>query len=329
MKILVVFTGGTIGSSVLDNVISTKQDNTRLLIEKYKNTDENGVDFVLAEPYYSLSENNTGKTLALLISFIYDKINEDYDGIIVTHGTDTLQYTAAALSYALGLNTKPVLLVSSNYVLTDERANGLQNFAGAVTFIKQNGGKGVFVSYQNNGKVLHIHRASRLLSHSEFSDRVYSIKNQYYGKIENNKFIKNPTYFEKADEIAPFGKIKLNKYSNHIAVIQAYTGLKYPEISKNIRAVLIKSYHSGTLCTADSSFAQFVKTLKEKNIPCFICGAEGEVIYESATALDSSYFKLLPPSAFISQYIKLWIADENSIEFKEIYCKSLGGDLLS
>ena len=102
MKILVIFTGGTIGSSANNRVISPNEENTRLLLEMYKNEYGADTQFVTAQPYYTLSENNTGKTLSQLISFVCNKMNDDYSGIIVTHGTDTLQFSAAALSYALG-----------------------------------------------------------------------------------------------------------------------------------------------------------------------------------------------------------------------------------
>jgi L-asparaginase len=49
-----------------------------------------------------------------LITTVKENLSSDYDGIIVTHGTDTLGYSAAALAYALGNGTVPVCLVSSN-----------------------------------------------------------------------------------------------------------------------------------------------------------------------------------------------------------------------
>ncbi|MDE5995625.1 MAG: asparaginase [Eubacterium sp.] len=100
MKILVMFTGGTIGCSSNEGVISPNEENTKLLLELYKKEYEKNVDFEIAEPYYKLSENNTGKTLERLISAVCDAVKKNYSGIIVTHGTDTLQYSAAALSYA-------------------------------------------------------------------------------------------------------------------------------------------------------------------------------------------------------------------------------------
>lgn len=328
MKILVAFTGGTIGSSVSENVIGTNSESKRLLIDMYKKKYGDDTEFITAQPYYALSENSTGKNISSLISFICGAINNDIDGIIVTHGTDTLQYTAAALSYALGSACRPVVIASSNYVLTDSRANGPDNFKGAVDFIKGGFGRGVFVSYRNNNGSLVIHRACRLLPHNELSDEIFSIKNQYYGRFENGGFIKNPDYAARKDETKPFENANLSEYSNKIAVIQPYPGLKYPALSDNTKTVLIKTYHSGTICTDNKSFENFADELKQKKIPCYICGAEGRKIYESAKAYEKYGFTVLPPSSFISQYIKLWLALENNISFDEICKTSLGEDIL-
>ena len=44
-------------------------------------------------------------------------LEEDVDGIVITHGTDTMGYTAAALSYMLHGQTKPVILTGSQLPL--------------------------------------------------------------------------------------------------------------------------------------------------------------------------------------------------------------------
>lgn len=328
MNILVIFTGGTIGSSVLGSVISTDNANTFLLLDMYKRKTGREINFATVQPYYALSENNTGEQLTALTECVCNAVNENYDGIIVTHGTDTLQYSAAALSYALGAGTIPVVLVSSNYVLTDGRANGLDNFINAVNFIEQRGGRGVFVSYKNTGDAPCIHRASRLLAHSEFSDDVFSVKNQFYGYFENGIFVKNAAYTAKNDETEPFGRVDFGKSSSAIKVIQSYVGYGYPKAPNRTKAVLIKGYHSGTLCTEDDNFKSFANDLRARGIPCFICGAENKTIYESAKIFADYGIKILPVASFISQYIKLWCALAAGRDLEKAMSSSLGEDVI-
>lgn len=328
MNILVIFTGGTIGSSVIGSTISANQGNAYLLIDLFKKRTGRDVNFFTVQPYYALSENNTGEQITRLIACVSSALKEEYDGIIVTHGTDTLQYTAAALSCAFGSCTAPIVLVSSNFVLTDERANGIDNFVGAVNFIEQRCGSGVFVSYKNTGGVLHIHRASRLLAHNELDDAVYSVKNQFYGLFENEKFVKNKNYTAKKDEIKPFGEVNLGRMSDEIMVINSYVGFKFPRAADNVKAVIIRAYHSGTLCTDEESFADFALDLKARGIPCFICGAEGKTIYESAEVFTEYGLKILPPASFISQYIKLWYTVKSNFNIEKAMLSSIGEDIL-
>ena len=102
MKILTVFTGGTIGSTKSDGVISPDSENSYKLFEMYSKKDKK-VEFTAVQPLNILSENMNGKFLTQLYKCISSYDLSEFDGVIVAHGTDTLQYTAAYLSYAFGL----------------------------------------------------------------------------------------------------------------------------------------------------------------------------------------------------------------------------------
>ena len=181
MNIQVLFTGGTIGASVQGDYIRTDERAPYMLLSMYQKsqTKLGNADclptFHTKTPYTLLSENLTGNTLNQLISSLSESITNNYDGIIVTHGTDTLQYSAAALSILFETCNIPIVLVSSNYILDDPRANGLVNFSHAVDFIQQSSGKkqgGVFVSYCNKGENPHIYPATSLLAHDAYDDKI-------------------------------------------------------------------------------------------------------------------------------------------------------------
>ena len=137
MNILVIFTGGTIGSVVDDNWISVDSSAKYTLIEtykkRYKDTD---TVFDTVSPYYILSENLSAKELTLLYKCVKENACKEYDGIIITHGTDTLQYTSAAIGLLFPKIDLPVVFVSSAYPLENPLENGSENFAAAVGLIK-------------------------------------------------------------------------------------------------------------------------------------------------------------------------------------------------
>ena len=57
---------------------------------------------------------------------------DEFDAFIVTHGTDTLAYTAAALSFMLRFIRKPVVLIGSQIPIFEPATDAIGNFVGAV-----------------------------------------------------------------------------------------------------------------------------------------------------------------------------------------------------
>jgi len=72
--------------------------------------------------------------LATRIEAAYD----DYDGFVVVHGTDTMSYTASALSFALEDIGKPVILTGAQRPLTALRTDARRNLADAVELATRN-----------------------------------------------------------------------------------------------------------------------------------------------------------------------------------------------
>lgn len=325
MKILVVFTGGTISSAMDDGYISPAKQNAYKLLEIYDKTSD--VEFETVSPYTVLSENLNADYICRMVNCIKENIDL-YDGVIVTHGTDTLQYGAAAISYALGLCNKCVVIVSSNYILTDSRANGYRNFCAAVDFILGKYANGVFVSYANGFNEAYIHRASRLLPHEMYDDCVKSVKNSYFGKFENGVFVKNKEYTELADECEV---IEFNCRKKHRTVIMknVYPGITYDDDLKNASAVILNTYHSGTLCAEDEKFKKFIKRAHENNVAVFLLGGEWENFYASAKDFSQFDICLLKVAAYPAMYIKLLFAPYEGEKLKSFMQKSLGGDIVN
>ena len=57
---------------------------------------------------------------------------DSFDGFVVLHGTDTMSYTASALSFMLENLDKPVILVGSQIPMSEIRNDGLENLLGAL-----------------------------------------------------------------------------------------------------------------------------------------------------------------------------------------------------
>ena len=330
MRILFVFTGGTIGSVAKEGIICPDADRPRLLLEAYGR--RHGISFAYdcAEPYVALSENNTGEELRALCECVTAHKGAGYDGIVITHGTDTLQYTAAALSYAFADISIPLCLVSANYPVGDARSNAVVNLHGALRFVSEVGKAGVWVPYRNAGEPTYIHRGTRLLESSAFTDRVQSAFEAYYGSFEGHEpFSRNTAYRELANESTALDARLLGESASQILRVQPYPGMVYPEIGRDVRYILHASFHSGTVNTVSAEAKRFFAKAREKNIPVFLTGAASGDAYASTSAFAELGITPLYQIAPIAAYVKLWmLGAKHEHVSAEMLQASLGGDIV-
>lgn len=138
-KVLVLYTGGTIGSRPRDK---EDPDSPQLVVpweeleagtpelEKLK---ERGfaVDAVSSDP--PLDSCNIGPKEWIQFARIISDKYDDYEGFVILHGTDTMVYTASALSFILRGLRKPVILTGAQRsALVDVRNDASQNFLTAL-----------------------------------------------------------------------------------------------------------------------------------------------------------------------------------------------------
>ncbi len=326
MKILVIFTGGTIGSQVNGNIISTNSNMKYLLLERYRAIHNDNIEFDTAEPYEILSENLTSEHLNSLINCVHYYSDKGYDGIIITHGTDTLQYSAAALGYSLKDCCPPVLLVSSNYPLEDKRANGYINLEAAVAFIAAVKAKGVFAAYSNDLISAEIHSATHMLSHSEMSDEIHSISGKAVAAYRDGKITVlsqlGNTLTQKTRKSITFQE------ESRILVIRSFPGDMFAYSLDKVSAVLMCPYHSGTVCTSSDKLKEFCKKTKEQKIPVFLTGVYSKVSYESTKAFRELGIIPLPQSTFPAMYIKLWLAISGKQDLKDFMFTPIADEFL-
>lgn len=94
---------------------------------------------------------------------IYEKY-EDYDGFVITHGTDTMAYTAAILTYILQNSSKPIVLTGSQRPIDVEGTDAGRNLTDAIRFACEKTG-GVFIVF--NGNVINGSRAVKIRTKSD------------------------------------------------------------------------------------------------------------------------------------------------------------------
>lgn len=352
-SILVVFTGGTIGSRVQAEEIGLRTDDRYPLLEWYEDKYPEKERFETAEPFRILSENLKPGYMAELVRFLREKDISRYDGVIVTHGTDSLPYTAAYLGYYFGQAPIPMLLVSSNYALGEKRSNGQTNFEAAVDFIREGRYAGVFVPFQNEEhEPVSIFLATRLLEADSYKDRFISYDGSRLGYMEQGHFI-----FEEREENPPLevflkdtDRLQGTELEDIISFpqvlkLRSYPGLFYDAIKLNasIDAVFLGTYHSGTVCMEGEkeNAGLFVKRAAELGIPVFFGSVKkqekqytstqefllsgGLPVYDCSEI--AAYVKLLIGCGLKKQGEALAAFMKNTIYFEQIELRERSADL--
>ena len=326
-KILVVFTGGTIGSTASGGTIATSNAAPFKLLQLFQEhyPDYGAIQFDSLQPLQILSENLAPAAWQIIIEAIESAQPDNYDGIIVTHGTDTLAYSAAALSFYFHVLAKPLLLVSSDYPLDNPKGNGLVNFICAVEFIRQNIANGVFVPYRNAGQTMQIHQGSRLTCSLQLSGDFYSLQNKSFAEFVDNTFILKDSSF-KAGETSSNQSIPLiPKFSDRVLMIKPYPGLDYQYFNLDgVVAVLHDLYHSGTACATtqwgdNHSLIDFLKHCRNQSIPVYLAPAsKSENAYQSTRELIDEGAKMIWNLSIEAAYIKLTLAYGNFTDEQQI-----------
>ncbi|KJV05982.1 asparaginase domain-containing protein [Methylocucumis oryzae] len=318
MKILLVFTGGTIGSSIDKGAINTSNNTPFLLLELFNQhyVDAHNLQFTTLQPYYLLSENLAPKAWTDLITALVAQNLDEYDGVIITHGTDTLSYTAALLGLYFHNVNKPMLLVSSHQPLTQPQANGLANFICAIEFIKKINQPGVYVAYQNPGQPMLIHLATRLASCLPLSSDFISVRHQAYMRYENGHFT------QLTEKNRPHSRFLLKaEFAHTITLIRPYPGLDYRTINLDtVQIVLHDLYHSGTACTSSAfgkhyQLTEFVQLCQTQHIPVYLAPAyQSEACYQTTLDLQQAGAEILWGISIEAAYAKLLLAYGNFYE---------------
>lgn len=336
IRILVVFTGGTIGSAPESGAIRPAGEKARKLLlthfaeERKKACEEyfgRRISFDTACPYEILSENLSGEHLEKLEACIREKGVENYEGIVVTTGTDTLAYSSAAMGYAFADLQIPVVMVSANHPLSDKRSNGFSNFEGALLLILSGGHKGVFCSY-DNGDGHFIHYATRLLPQMNYSHRVESVMGKVYGRVEGMtvRVEKEVLGMEKEP-----GTVRLsckNLSGKKPAFIRPYPGIVYT-VPKGCCGILLDTYHSGTLPALGDDFQNFMKEAKKQNVLVFAAGVPEGLVYETVDRMKEAGMIVLPAASPAAMYMKLWMAAETGMDLRQALFCPIGHDLVS
>ncbi len=320
-KILLVFTGGTIGSSSEQGTIAPDARAGYLLLQLFEQHYPHAaqIEFSVEQPLSMLSENLQPSAWKDMIHALEGHDLESYDGIIMTHGTDTLAFSAAFLGVYFNQLKVPMLLVSSNYPLDHAQANGLDNFMCAVECIRKQKKTGVWVAYQNPGRAMHVHIATRLLSCLPLSGDFISVQDKPFMRYDNGRF----KVLHPVDETRQ--EMKLMPQLSDILLLRPYPGLDYSRVNlTRTKIILHDLYHSGTACVSDDygenySLLAFADSCQRQGIKLYLAPAlPHDDVYETTRQLLDFGVEIITKMTLETAYAKLLLAYGNKMDEQQI-----------
>lgn len=266
-NILVIYTGGTIGmiqDPETGSLVPFNFDNVYEHIPMLKLYNCNLV-FKNFLPLIDSSNVKPEFWVDLVTSI--QKNYERYDGFVVLHGSDTMAYTASALSFMLENLNKPVVLTGSQLPLGVIRTDGRENIINAIE---------VAAAYEEDTPLMpevvicfenKIYRGNR--THKKNAENFDAFVSSNYPVLaESGVHIR----YNRELIIPPnFKKLKVHtNLDNNIAILKLFPGINRSVVSsileiKGLRAVILETYGSGNAPT-NEWFISLLKSAIDRGI---------------------------------------------------------------
>ena len=259
-KILLIQTGGTIsmqlerdGTAFIDKDDSTSIINNQLP-ELKQIADIKAINLMAED------SSNLNQTHWTTIARAIEKHYRDYDGFVILHGTDTMAYTASALSFVLKNLEKPVILTGSQVPLVNIRSDARRNVINAVEVATLP----LFeVAICFDDQIFRGNRATKM-SIGDF-DAFRSPNFRSLATIG----LHIETHFEFDKPKRPFTCDPV--FDDHVQILTLFPGFNptytHHLFSGDTRAILLQSFGSGNIpVVGENSLVPFLKRCRDENI---------------------------------------------------------------
>ncbi len=134
-KVFILYTGGTIGMARKDPA-SPYQPQSLEDLKRYaailRSDNEWGIEFGFGSFPEPLDSSAVGPFHWLEMARSIKNVYEEYDGFVILHGTDTMAFTASALSFIFENLRKPVVITGSQLPISDTRTDAVMNLVNAI-----------------------------------------------------------------------------------------------------------------------------------------------------------------------------------------------------
>jgi glutamyl-tRNA(Gln) amidotransferase subunit D len=317
-NITLLAAGGTIGSRPDGAVLSSEPSADRLLNmmpELSEIANMKAVDIISV-----FSENMSAEHWQAIAKAVEKELNNGADGVVITHGTDTMGYTAAALSFMLTEMNGSVVITGSQRSTDRPSSDAYGNLTASVKFCVSSKTAGVYVIMHDtlNDNSFAVHRGTRVRKmHTSRRDAFKSINAVPVAHIDASGKIKFSGEVPKASEATK----ALTKMCTDVVLLYHYPGMDpalFRDAVMRSKGVVIAGSGLGHVSDA---FASLLKeavnngTTVVMTSQC-INGPTGMNVYDTGRKLQK--IGIIPMNDMLPEtaYVKLMWALANSKDVK-------------
>ncbi|MBU2553624.1 MAG: asparaginase [Bacteroidetes bacterium] len=335
-SILIIYTGGTIGmmaDPATNALVPFDFQNINEQIPELKNMNYQ-LGFHCFDPI--LDSSNMKPEVWIEIASIIGKNYEQYDGFVVLHGSDTMAYTASAVSFLLENLNKPVIFTGSQLPLGVLRTDGRENFITAIEIAASTEDETplvpeVCIYFENS-----LMRANRTTKYNAEHFNAFVSANLspladvgIYIRYDKNVILK-----------PNFKKLKVHqKLDTRVAVLKLFPGISKAFVEaflaiKDVKAIVLETFGSGNA----PSETWFVEALQQAinaglivvNVTQCLAGSVNQGKYETSLKLREMGVisgKDLTTEAALTKLMYLLAAGLTTQEVKSMLAFPLRGEM--
>ncbi len=289
-KVLIINTGGTIGMIRTPNGYAPKDGYFRSQLDAIPEMESNDTpswDLIEMNPLLDSSNITVSEwnRIASLITVNYEK----YDGFVVIHGTDTMAYTASALSFMLENLSKPVVLTGSQIPLCEIRSDGRDNIITSLLIAAD--GKAREVSLFFGGTLLRGNRATKYSA----DGLIAFVSPNYPTLAEAGITIK---YHDSELMTSCQGNLIYHPFEDvPIGVIKVFPGIQFSLfesiMTEKLRGIVIETFGAGNIPGDGNALLPIIRRAFANGTVLTVCsqcpqGAVSLGAYETSSALKKA-----------------------------------------